>query len=133
MKIKIILSLVLMSTLQIATAGQEQCVDGVRGMLPWAKGFKGDAHTWNDTAKSNGYNVDKNVTSDCASKGCILVYERGYGGGIDTKYGHVAVIYKKDGAKYAIADSNGLCGGNRKSCSKAVNFDAGMASVIHAK
>lgn len=108
----------------------EQCTDGVHALLPWTKNIHGNADQWEDNAKKMGFKVNRSHAGCSDKKPCVLVYPRNYGHGINSTYGHVAVLYGC-GSKCKIQDSNGVCGGTRARCSKGVDF--GKAKVIHPK
>lgn len=108
-------------------ASAEQCVDGVRALVPWTKNAKGAADTWvTQFPKSK---VNQSTTGCAANTPCVLVYPHTYGSGIDRSNGHVAVLKGCSGKSCDIQDSNGICGGNRKSCQTKPDFT--RVSVIH--
>ncbi|ELS31211.1 hypothetical protein [Pseudanabaena biceps] len=136
------LSAVALSTLFLATAGAanaEECVTGARAMVSWATQSNiptlaptYGAATMVTSATKNGYRVDNNPAGCSDSKPCLLIYPKTYGNSINTTYGHVAVLYSKtSNNRYNIADSNGICGGDRKRCTTSPNFS--KALVIHPK
>lgn len=126
------------ATIGVVNAG-EQCVAAVRALVSWATtkniptDSSGAADSMAVSAKKNGFPVNNSSAGCSASKPCILVYPRTYGSGINSKYGHVAVLKSSADSKgkVTIQDSNGICGGDRKTCTTTPNFS--KASVIHPK
>jgi len=133
---------VALSALYLSIAGAahaEQCVTGARAMVSWATKSNiptlaptYGAETMATSASKNGYRVDNDPSGCSGNKPCLLIYPKTYGHGIDTTAGHVAVLYSKtSNNRYNIADSNGICGGDRKSCTTSPDFS--KALVIHPK
>ncbi|KPA19188.1 Extracellular protease, partial [Candidatus Magnetomorum sp. HK-1] len=107
----------------------EQCVEGVRKLIPWASDWHGHPYEWRTKGQNYGLNVNQSASGCSSSDPCILVYPRDYGSGISEEYGHVAVL-KSSSSPYNIQDSNGVCGGgDRASCKKSVRLND--AYVIH--
>lgn len=135
---KKMMSLTAVTTILLAmsgTASAEECVAGVRALVPWSSNIPtsaptNGAATMISNASARGYSVNHSASGCSSTKPCLLVYPTNYGNGISTKYGHVAALYSST-SPYKIADSNGICGGNRKSCSTAANLT--KAWVIHPK
>lgn len=106
----------------------EQCTEGVHEMLPWTSKITGNAFEWPEKAKSLGFKVNHTPKNDT-----VLVYPKNYGSGINSQYGHVAVLRNVDKKKgFLIQDSNGIAGGDKATkWVKHVNFD--LVQVIHRK
>jgi hypothetical protein len=122
-----VLALVLSIGMAATPAVAEQCVDGVRGLVIWTKNAKGAAYTWK--TQFPGHTVDSNASGCTAAKPYVLVYPKSYGGGINRTNGHVAVLKGCVGATCSITDSNGICGGDRKSCQTKPDFR--IVNIIH--
>lgn len=107
----------------------EQCTDAVHALLQWTKNIRGNADQWDENANALGFTVNHS-SAGCSNKTpCVLVYPKNYGHGIDSHYGHVAVLYGC-GNTCNIQDSNGVCNGKTRAiCSKSVDFK--KALVIH--
>ena len=133
-----IISVAMISFLALTGKAQaEQCVTGVRALVDWATTkniptTRDAADSMAANARAKGFTVDNSASGCSSSKPCILVYPRNYGKGIDSTYGHVAVLISDRNSKGAvtITDSNGLCGGVRKTCTVTPR-KWNLVSVIH--
>jgi hypothetical protein len=132
---------IMVASLLFATsvwAASESCVSCVRALVSWATTkniptTNNAADSMASNAKNNGFTVNNSASGCSSSKPCILVYPRTYGNGIDSSYGHVAVLKSDKNSKgtVTITDSNGICGGYRKTCSTTPNWN--KVKVIHPK
>ena len=104
----------------------EQCTDGVHALLSWTNVIKGNANQWVDRAKSLGFKVNHSPKDNT-----VLVFPPNYGHGINSTYGHVAVLRDTDKKKgFLIQDSNGIAGGDRKT-KWIQSIDFGKVHIIH--